>query len=488
MIRVLLELRPALSGYAGIPQETRLLFRELCSLSGLETEGLIQSSTRYLSPGIKGKAAAASSDIDALSAVIVSLLSAPTFGGSRALKAADGFGKLVDLLVASLAGRTYRLTHFDATHFSDFIWATFFAKTLPHTDFSLVTSAHYRIATTPWQAFHRLGTLASRFGYSRYPKIDTSEFDVFISETPYPGSVSKRTTLIVRYHDSIPILLPHTISDRVRHRTEYINSLKRNVADGAWFACVSDATRADLVSIFPEVEERAVTIHNSVSDDFFVDERSPTLISQIVRSRLMASEARQGSESEGLISPTRYLLMVSTIEPRKNHLTLLDAWDRLRSESFPDLTVVFVGSLGWEHKEIFRRMQRRVGDGVFLLEGVEASELRLLYRHATLVVCPSVAEGFDYSGVEAMRSGAALVASDIKVHREIFADSAAYFSPYSVSSLVEVITNLIGTGTSESREALRLRGIERAREFTLERAVPKWHALLERTLSSRLRS
>jgi len=85
-----------------------------------------------------------------------------------------------------------------------------------------------------------------------------------IAETPYPGRVAPNTQMVVRYHDAIPLLLPHTIADRSYHQSSHYQALDRNVRDGAWFACVSDSTRRDLVSIYPAAEERSVTIHNMV--------------------------------------------------------------------------------------------------------------------------------------------------------------------------------------------------------------------------------
>ena len=51
-MKVLIEMRPALDGFAGIPQECRLLFRALARQAGMEVEGLMQTSLRFLSPGM----------------------------------------------------------------------------------------------------------------------------------------------------------------------------------------------------------------------------------------------------------------------------------------------------------------------------------------------------------------------------------------------------------------------------------------------------
>ena len=76
-----------------------------------------------------------------------------------------------------------------------------------------------------------------------YPGSIPRGFDVMLVETPFPGRVSPRTRMVVRYHDAIPLLMPHTIKDRGYHRAAHYQALLRNVRDGAWFACVSEATR-----------------------------------------------------------------------------------------------------------------------------------------------------------------------------------------------------------------------------------------------------
>jgi glycosyltransferase involved in cell wall biosynthesis len=308
-----------------------------------------------------------------------------------------------------------------------------------------------------------------------------------IAETPYPATVERSTKLIVRYHDAIPLLLPHTISDRRYHQSFHYQALRRNVDSGAWFVCVSEATRRDLLSIFPQVESRAVTIHNMVSHDYFDEPSSATCIREIVNARTnsrlqrmfaaAAARAAGGDQASDEVCPN-YLLMVSTIEPRKNHATLLSAWERLRAQHFPALKLVFVGELGWHHASIIRKLRPWLQRGeVHVLEDVPSGELRRLYKHARATVCPSFAEGFDLSGVEAMMSGGAVVASDIPVHREVYGPAAEYFNPYSVDEMERAIRAVINPARSR-RDELVVRGAKIARQYTCEAILPKWQAFL----------
>jgi glycosyltransferase involved in cell wall biosynthesis len=115
---------------------------------------------------------------------------------------------------------------------------------------------------------------------------------------------------------------------------------------------------------------------------------------------------------------------------------------------------------------------------VFLLEDVPASELRVLYKHARATICPSFAEGFDLSGVEAMRSGGVVIASDIPVHREIYRDAAEYFNPYDTDDLERAIQESIDPACESNRTALVARGATVATRYTCESILPQWYSFL----------
>jgi glycosyltransferase involved in cell wall biosynthesis len=487
-LRVLLEMRPALGGHAGIPQATRLLFRSLALLDDVRIEGLLQTHERVLSPGLPSRGMgwlgklSTDQQLNRLGRVVIAIEQ-----GTWASRV-HATALTIMMAVKHLLGGTQKLTRFDARHFQDFVWRKFFAPTLPPEDFELVMRAAFRIARVPWNAMHICGLVTRNMGYPLYPRLDTSDFDVMIAETPYPAAVSRNTKLIIRYHDAIPLLMPHTIVDRGFHQAFHYRALRKNVESGAWFVCVSDATRRDLISVFPQAEERSVTIHNMVSHHYTDEPSDARRIPEIVRTRLNTrikprmdlSLARRLLEDAVSVETFDYLLVVATIEPRKNHLALLSAWEKLRVECFPRLKTLIVGSLGWHHKQIVRKFQPWLERGeAFLLEDVLAAELRVLYSHARATVCPSFGEGFDFSGVEAMKCGSPVVASDIPVHREVYADAAEFFNPYSVDSLSQAIHSVIDPAHSGRRADLITRGAIVAERYVHDSILPKWQSFLQ---------
>jgi glycosyltransferase involved in cell wall biosynthesis len=481
-------MRPALDGHAGIPQETRLLFRGLSLLDNVRVEGLMQSADRVLARGLPANETGwfghlpPDRQLNRLGRVVITLEQG--YWDSLARTYALTFV----MAALHLVGGSQKLARFDASHFQDYIWRRFFARTLPPTDFDVVTRAGFRIARVPWNAMHICALVTRKMGCpSLFPRLDTSAFDMMIAETPYPATVSKRTKLVVRYHDAIPLLMPHTISDKRWHHAFHYYALRKNVANGAWFVCVSEATRRDLLSVFPQVEARSLTIHNMVSHDYFDEKSTAERVPEIIKTRLNSvkpsldpSFKRRLFEDRVATEPLDYLLIVSTIEPRKNHLTLLAAWETLRVERFPALKLVVVGKLGWHHKSIVKKFRPWMERGdAFLLEDVPSADLRLLYKHARATVCPSFGEGFDFSGVEAMKSGGAVVASDIPVHHEIYADAAEFFNPYGVDEAARAIENVIDPTRSARRHELIAKGALVSQRYAHEVILPQWEVFLK---------
>ena len=486
-IKILLDLKPALDGYAGIPQETRLLFHGLRTMDGYDVEGLIQHGARKLRAAVSptSRALPTPKRINRLSRVIVSLYEDPY----RSLFSEIGDGiesyfSLYLLRLRVLTGLSLKPGVFEAELFDDFIWRTLFSKTLKPANKDLVATARYRILRMPKKLLHQVGLAGLKFSSNpRYVKINTKGFDFFLAQTPFPARVSKGTRMVVRYHDAVPVLMPHTINDKAFHQASHFYSLQANVKAGAQFSCISESTRNDLLKIFPQAESRTSVIHNIVSDEYFDEESPKGLVFQIIRNRLgKVDEFKTDVSSLWFDDAKRqsqdfnYLLMVSTIEPRKNHLLLLGAWERLKYTSMPKLKLVIVGSLGWDLGPVMNAFLPWAERGdLFYLNNVPSLELRVLYKHASATVCPSLAEGFDYTGIESMRSGGIAVSSDIPVHREIYGNASEYFDPYSTEAAAGAIHRVIGSdGGVGLREHLREKGRDVAGQYTSGTILPKW--------------
>ena len=494
--RILFELRPAADGFAGIPQETRLLYAMLTAQQGLETTGLLNSHNSVLPRPRKDNGKAVSQDALFNEArMVLQLANMPRVQSrSRALRIyqritseLDQIGQVAKLQLANLLDKGVETYPLNAEPFFDFVWTNYLAKSLPASDREALSRNRFAIIRPSWNAMHRA---ASRpFLPPKYVRMNTQSYDMLLAQTPWPARLHRRTKLIVRYHDAIPVYFPHTIQNPYWHLFTHYHSLKSNLRDGARFVCNSENSRRELLGMFPECEAQTQVIPCVVSDEFTEAPANAERVIDIIRAGIEkttepdfgSAGAREQFYDEHLQKDDfRYLLVVSTMEPRKNHARLIAAWRMLRSRLGEDLKLVLVGRPGWGSDSTIDLMRDHQARGqLFNLSGVPSANLRTLYANAAAVVCPSIAEGFDLSGVEAMLSGGVVAASDIPAHREIYGDACVYFDPYAPREAADVIGKLIAPDAVDLRGSLQEIGAKRATRYLREAVAPQWEQFLE---------
>ena len=117
-----------------------------------------------------------------------------------------------------------------------------------------------------------------------------------------------------------------------------------------------------------------------------------------------------------------YFVVLGTIEPRKNHMLLLNLWRELVTklgERTPHLIVI--GQRGWECENVLDMLERcnRIGTFVHELNTCSDAELANYLRHAQALLFPSIAEGYGMPLVEALQQGTPVIASNLQVFQEI---------------------------------------------------------------------
>lgn len=472
-LRILMELHPCFHGFAGIPQETRLLFSAFQNLPNLHMTGLlnvdtpqISTSSPYFSMQDPHK------QINQSSKLVISLTNPPHLSLMDRLRQAL---KLWRAITKNRIGIYAPLSPFNSTGFEDFLWERLFSKTLVADEFEQTTQALFCILGFSPHALH----LLKRYSLSHL-KIDTKEHDILLVQTPFPGRVSKNTQLVVRYHDAIPLFFPHLINEPKSHQSSHYQALCSN-AKSAKFVCTSHDVRHDLLQVFPALESRAHVIHDTISPDYFEESTDNARLRQIIHHYSTQPGNHDEYDQEHVHQgPLHYILMVSTIEPRKNHIRLIRAWERVCTRINAPLKLILVGELGWQTEPIVAMMKPWQRRGELLhLQKVPVELLRLLYKHADCVVCPSIKEGFDLSGIEAMACGGKVVASDIPVHREVYGDAAAYFDPYSLQKQADAIESVVIAENSLA-PALKIAGLKQAQRYQRDAILPQWQAFFER--------
>jgi alpha-1,2-rhamnosyltransferase len=147
-------------------------------------------------------------------------------------------------------------------------------------------------------------------------------------------------------------------------------------------------------------------------------------------------------------------LMVGSIEPRKNHQFVLDAFDRFWAQG-GTATLVLIGGHGWDNKRLLRRIAQhpRLDQQLFLLRDAIDAELEFAYRNAAALIIASEAEGFGLPIVEAFQHGLPVLCSDIPVFREIADGKATFFNLSESRNLTEALVAFCQQHDARRREA-----------------------------------
>ena len=136
------------------------------------------------------------------------------------------------------------------------------------------------------------------------------------------------------------------------------------------------------------------------------------------------------------LAPRQYTLCVGTIEPRKNTLRLLQAYEQLDPALRRACPLVLAGGKGWKSDDVHRRMEQAAQQGwLHYLSYVEQADLPLLYAGARLFAYPSLYEGFGLPIIEAMASGTPVLTSDASCMPEVAGSAAALVNPLDVDAI-----------------------------------------------------
>jgi len=176
--------------------------------------------------------------------------------------------------------------------------------------------------------------------------------------------------------------------------------------------------------------------------------------------------------------PAGFILCVSTIEPRKNIGTLVQAYGLLREGSGKVPKLVLAGGEGWrgEDEKIGRLIAKLKLEGaVIRLRYIGHEMLPALYSAASLFVFPALYEGFGLPPLEAMACGVPVICSDAPSLPEVVGDAAFFVPPRDAGHMAGAMKKLIDDAAL--RQDLIKKGLDRAKRFT-------WTETARRTLNA----
>lgn len=258
------------------------------------------------------------------------------------------------------------------------------------------------------------------------------------------GPTFRRAPMLVTVHDHTAITHPEWHPTRTRLLIEASAPVVLQRARKV--VCDSEHVRRQTLELFPLDPGRVETVHLPVGAAF----------RPVPRDAARAVVRRLGLEEP-------FVLHVGTFEPRKNHVGVARAFDRLRSAGFPGL-LVMVGQDGWRVGPIHAGLaacRERAAHRV--VRDASDHDLAALYSACELFVYPSLDEGFGFPPLEALACGAAVIVSNRASLPEVVGDAALMVEPGDEDALAGA---LIGLWRDPARaEALRSAGPARAALF-----------------------
>lgn len=238
-------------------------------------------------------------------------------------------------------------------------------------------------------------------------------------------------------YDLVPIRVPHTCHPGMPPVFHAWLRHAVNLADG--LVCISESVRADLES-------------------FMDDELAPGISRPWTRAVHLGcdldakrngidAEHAQGRAVLEALGARPFLIAVGTIEPRKDHATIVKAVEQVWAGG-ADIGLVLVGKQGWNVDGLASHMRGHpeLGRRLFWLEEAGDGDLQLLLQKAAALVQASLSEGFGLPIVEAGSRGVPLILSDLPVFREVAGDEAAYFRVGDPTDLAAVVRRGFATG------------------------------------------
>ena len=160
---------------------------------------------------------------------------------------------------------------------------------------------------------------------------------------------------------------------------------------------------------------------------------------------------------KNITKDSKYILMVGTIEPRKNHSIVIDALESGLAEK--GIKAVFAGRIGWNVEKLEKRIKEHplYNKQLFFVEKPNDATVDYLYKNAYAVAFPTFNEGFGLPVIEAFQRGTPVIASDIKVIHEVAGDFAHYFDNTNKDDFVRCVNELLENPQeySEMKEHLK---------------------------------
>ncbi|MCM8767436.1 MAG: glycosyltransferase family 4 protein [Candidatus Omnitrophica bacterium] len=261
--------------------------------------------------------------------------------------------------------------------------------------------------------------------------------------------------LVITFHDIAHLIFPEMFS--LFEVETFKFAAKRAVKKADRIIAVSESTKNDLIKYLNVKPDKIIVIHVGLYD-FFYEIFDEDMIEKV--------KLKYGIRK-------KYILSVGTIEPKKNHIRLLNAFVKIKKK-INDYQLIICGKPGWKFREFYKRLSEindKIRKDIIVTNYVPLRDLTILYKEADIFTFPSLYEGFGSPILEAMRCGVPVITSNISSMPEVAGDAALLINPEDEDDIANAILKLIED--KELRENLIKKGLERVKLFTWENTAKK---------------
>jgi len=272
----------------------------------------------------------------------------------------------------------------------------------------------------------------------------------------YPVPRKRKAKAILTIHDLIPLVHPEWFDN-----PSTLRFFEKNLRESA--KCVdkiiadSHCTKRDILKFYDIEEEKVEVIHLAPSSIF---------------KNTQDCNFPFNNDTPKIVSENRpYFLSVATLEPRKNLVRTIKAFELFRdSEKNLEAALLLVGKSGWKNEELLKTFNNsRYKDSIFFTGYLSDKALISVYQQALAFIYPSLYEGFGLPVLEAMSSGVPVITSNNSSLAEIATDAALCCDPYSVEEIAVSIERIAESQTL--RQNLAALGIQRSNKFSWEKTA-----------------
>ncbi len=297
------------------------------------------------------------------------------------------------------------------------------------------------------------------------PKIDKilGGADVFFAPhfllSPASGQCRKVTT----FHDLSFEYFPEFFPGRKNFWHTFLNP-RNQALQADKIIAVSGSTKNDLASQYGIEAQKIKVIYSGVGEEF-KKEASGSGQADSTGSPQAASVKNKYS------LPDKFILYFGTIEPRKNLIGLVRAYEIFREKyKFSDFKLVLAGNRGWLEKEILRAAGESVFAKDIIFTGFVAPADKIyLYNLASLFVYPSFFEGFGFPPLEAMACGVPVICSHTSCFPEVAGGAALLADPYNWGEIAWAMNEILSD--EDLKNYLISRGFEQANKFSWDKCA-----------------